>query len=42
MDTIWVAGWGNGVMVIKEGMWCDEPWVLYTTDKSLHMTYETK
>ena len=36
------VGWGNWVMGIKEDMWYDEHWLLYTTDKSLHTTSETK
>ena len=37
----WVKGWGNWVMGIKKGMWCDEPPVLYVTDESLNSTFET-
>ena len=29
-------------MGIKEGTWCDKPWVLYTTGKVLNATSETK
>ena len=36
-----MGGWGNQVMGIKEGTWCDEHWVLYTTDKLLNTTSET-
>jgi len=36
-----VGGWGNWVMGIKEGTWCDEHWVLYATDESLNSTPET-
>ena len=29
------------MMGIKEGTWCDEPWVLYATDKLLNTISET-
>ena len=32
---------GNRVMGMKEGMWCNEHWVLYATDESLNYTSET-
>jgi len=35
------GGWGNQVMGIKEGMCCDEHWVLYTTNESLNTTSKT-
>ena len=35
------GGWGNRVMGIKEGMCCDEHWVLYTTNESLNTTSKT-
>lgn len=37
-----MGGWGNCVMGTEEGTGWDELWVLYTTDKSLHTTAETK
>ena len=33
--------WGNWAMGTKEGMWCDEHWVLYATDDLLDCTSET-
>ena len=33
----WMGAWGNWVTGIKEGLWCDEPWVLYATNESLHI-----
>ena len=35
------GGWGNWVMGIKEGLWCDEHWVSHATDESLNSTPET-
>ena len=35
------GGWGNWVMGIKEGTWCNEHWVLYTPDLLLNTTSET-
>jgi len=36
-----MGGWGNWVMDIKEGMCCNEHWVLCKTDESLTSTSET-
>ena len=42
MLEVWQEGrWGNWVMGIKKGMWCDEHWVLYATDESLNTTSNT-
>ena len=35
------GGWGNRVMGIKEGTYCDEYSVLYTTNESLKTTLKT-
>lgn len=35
------GGWGNQVMDIKEGMGCNEHWVLHTTEESPTSTSET-
>ena len=35
------GGRGNGVTGIKEGTWCEEHWVLHTTDESLTSSSET-
>ena len=37
-----VGEWGSRVMGIKEGMGCDEHWVLYATNESLNTTSKTK
>ena len=36
-----MGGWGNWVMGIKEGTWCDDHWVSYATDELLNTTFET-
>ena len=36
-----MGGWGDWVVSIKEGMGCNEHWVLYETDESLTSTSET-
>ena len=35
------GGWGNWVMGIKGGMWCDEHWALHATDELSKSTSET-
>ena len=35
------GGWARWVMGIKEGISCDEYWVLYVSDESLNSTPET-
>ena len=35
------GGWGNWGMDIKEGTWCNEPWVLHKTDESVNSPSET-
>ena len=37
----WGGGWARQVMGIKEGICCNEQWVLYVTDESLTSTPET-
>lgn len=41
LEGKWVEGYGNWVMDIKEGMYCDEHWSLYITDKLLNTTSVT-
>ena len=36
-----LGGWGSWVMGIKEGMCCDEHWVLYAANESLNTTSKT-
>ena len=36
-----MEGWGKWVMDIREGMCCNEHWVLYETDESQTYTPET-
>ena len=36
-----VGAWGNWVMGIKEGVRCDEQWVLCNTNASLNSTSES-
>lgn len=36
-----LGGWGSWMMGIKEGMCCDEHWVLYATDESSNTTSKT-
>ena len=34
-------GWAKWVMGIKDGTYCDKPWVSYVSDESLNSTPET-
>ena len=36
-----LGGWGNRVIGIKEGTYCDEQWVLYATNESWNTTSRT-
>ena len=40
LEGRWVGRWGNWVMGIKEGMWCNKHWILHKTDESLTFTSE--
>ena len=38
----WVGGWSKQVIGIREGMCCDEHWVLYATNEPLNKTLKWK